>query len=60
VIILQVAEPGEILGLSTSFTETVHIATAKVMENCQVNFVRHRDFHNFLSRNAEACLGAVR
>lgn len=60
VIILHVAEPGEILGLSTSFTESIHIATAEVLEDSQINFIRNNDFHAFLSQNTEACLSAVR
>jgi CRP/FNR family transcriptional regulator len=60
VIILHIAEAGEILGLSAAVSDMVHIATAEALEPCQVNFVRNRDFLLFLEQNAEACLGAVR
>jgi CRP/FNR family transcriptional regulator len=60
VIILHIAEPGEILGLSSTVTDSIHIATAEVLEPCQVNFVRNADFINFLKQNAEACLSAVK
>lgn len=59
-IILHIAEPGEVLGLSSSISDSYHIATAEVLESCQVNFVRNDDFLNFLSHNAEACLSAVK
>jgi CRP/FNR family transcriptional regulator, cyclic AMP receptor protein len=60
VIILHIAEPGEILGLSATISDSDHIATGEVIESCQVNFVRNADFLNFLQHNAEACLGAVK
>lgn len=60
VIILHVAEPGEILGLSSAVANTVHLATAEVIEPCQVNFVKTEDFLLFLKQNPEACLSAVK
>jgi CRP/FNR family transcriptional regulator len=60
VIILHIAEPGEILGLSASMTDSIHIATAEVIETCQINFIRNDDFLNFLQNNADACLSAVK
>ncbi len=60
VIILHIAEPGEILGLSATVTNSVHIATAEVIDNCQINFIRNEDFLYFLSHNAEGCLSAVK
>jgi CRP/FNR family transcriptional regulator len=60
VIILHIAEPGEILGLSTAISNTVHLATAEVLEPCQVNFVKTEDFLSFIRKNPEACLSAVR
>ncbi len=60
VIILHIAEPGEILGLSAAVTDSVHVATAEVLEQCQVNFVKNSDFLRFLQENADACLSAVK
>lgn len=60
VIILHIAEPGEVLGLSATVSDSIHIATAEAIEPCQVNFVRNEDFLNFLEHNAEACLNAVK
>lgn len=59
-IILHIAEPGEVLGLSATVSDSFHVATAEVIESCQVNFVRNAEFLSFLSRNAEACLSAVK
>ncbi len=60
VIILHIAEPGEILGLSATVTNSIHIGTAEVIDDCQVNFIRNADFLCFLSNNAEGCLSAVK
>lgn len=60
VIILHIAEPGEVLGLSSAVSNTVHLATAEVLEPCQVNFVKNDDFLTFLKQNPEACLSAVK
>jgi CRP/FNR family transcriptional regulator, cyclic AMP receptor protein len=60
VIILHIAEAGEVLGLSAAVSDSVHIATAEAIEPCQVNFVRNKDFLRFLEQNAEACMNAVR
>lgn len=60
VIILRVAEPGEVLGLSSTVSDSIHIATAEVIEPCQVNFIRNDDFLRFLEQNTDACLNAVK
>ncbi|HVE55891.1 MAG TPA: Crp/Fnr family transcriptional regulator [Pyrinomonadaceae bacterium] len=60
VIILQIAEAGEVLGLSAVVSDSAYEATAEVLEPCQVSFVRKADFLRFLQQNTDACLSAVR
>lgn len=60
VIILHIAEAGEVLGLSPTVSDSFHVATAEVIEDCQVNFIRNEDFVDFLKTNSEACMSAVR
>lgn len=60
VIILRIVEAGEVLGLTASVSDAVFEATAEVIEQCQVNFVRKEDFLRFLEQNAEASLSAVK
>ena len=60
VIILRIAEAGEVLGLSAAVSNLNYEATAEVLEPCQVNFVRKEDFLRWLAENTEACLSAVR
>lgn len=60
VIILHIAKPGEVLGLSSTVSDSIYIATAEALEECEVNYVKNKDFLRFLEQNAEACLNAVR
>lgn len=60
VIILHIAEAGEVLGLSAAVSNSVHVATGEVLESCQVNFMRNEDFLRFLARNTEACMSVVK
>src|SRR5215213_2894670 len=60
VIILHIAEAGEVIGLGATVSDSIHIATAEALESCQVNFVGNKDFLRFLSQNAEAGLSVVK
>lgn len=58
-IILRVVEPGEVLGMSAVVTETVHEATAEVVEACQINFIEKQDFLRFLKSDAAVGMRAA-
>ncbi len=60
VIILHIAEAGEVLGLSATVSDSIHIATAQALEPCRASYVRNEDFLRFLEENSEACLNAVK
>lgn len=60
VIILQIAEPGEILGLSAVVADLNFETTAEVIEPSRVSFVRKSEFLEFLRQDSDACLSAVR
>jgi CRP/FNR family transcriptional regulator len=60
VIILRIAEAGEVLGLSAAVSDTNCEATAQVLENCQVNFVRKEDFLRLIAQDTEACFSAIK
>lgn len=60
VIILQIAEAGEVLGLSAVISGSAFEATAEVIEPCQISFIRKADFLRILQQNPDACLNAVR
>ena len=59
-LILRIAVPGEVLGLSAVISGTPSEATAEVIEPCQVNFVFRSEFLRFLASNAEAGMNALR
>ena len=60
VIILGIAEPGEVLGLSAAVSGVDYETTAEVLELCQVNYVKSSDLIRFMKSHPEACLNAAR
>ncbi len=54
-LILQVSEPGEVLGLSAAVSGKPYELTAETMEPCQISFVRRTDFLRFLTDHSDAC-----
>jgi CRP/FNR family transcriptional regulator, cyclic AMP receptor protein len=55
-LILKIAEPGEVLGLSASVSAKPYELTAETLDPCQVNFVKREDFLRFLREHNEVCL----
>ncbi len=55
-LILKIAEPGEVLGLSASVSGKPYELTAETADPCQVNFVKREDFLRFLREHSDACL----
>jgi CRP/FNR family transcriptional regulator, cyclic AMP receptor protein len=55
-LIVRLSQPGEVLGLPATVTETSYELTAEVVEPAQVNFVPRQDFLNFLSEFGEVAL----
>ena len=47
-LILKIAEPGEVLGLSATVSGKAYELTAETIDPCQVNFVKREDFLHFL------------
>lgn len=58
-MILSIAEPGEILGLSATISDLPYEVTAEALESCQANFVRKTHFINFLNEHVDACLSVA-
>jgi CRP/FNR family transcriptional regulator, cyclic AMP receptor protein len=54
-LILKIAEPGEVLGLSATISGKAYELTAETIDPCQVNFVKREDFLHFLKDNGDAC-----
>lgn len=58
-IILRIAEPGEILGVSAVISGKAHEATGQVTEYCRVNFIKGSDFLSFVQTSHDAALNAL-
>ena len=58
-LILKIAEPGEVLGLSATVSGKPYELTAETIDPCQVNFVKRDDFLHFLEQHGDACLRAA-
>jgi len=54
-VIVKLAEPGEVLGLSATISGKPYEVTAETIDPCQVNFVKRDDFLRFLMNDVEAC-----
>jgi CRP/FNR family transcriptional regulator len=53
--ILNVAQPGELLGLSSAISGSPYEFSVTTCEVCEVSFVKRGDFLRFLKENPEAC-----
>ena len=54
-MIVELAEPGEVLGLSATISGKPYEVTAETIDPCQVNFVKRDDFLRFLKEDVQAC-----
>jgi CRP/FNR family cyclic AMP-dependent transcriptional regulator len=54
-MIVKLAEPGEVLGLSASISGQPYEVTAETIDPCQINFVRREDFLEFLKDDVSVC-----
>lgn len=52
-IILRIAEPGEVLGLTAAVSNTPYEATVETLEQTQANFITQTDFSRFLQEHPE-------
>lgn len=59
-LILRIAGPGNVLGLSAALSGSVQETTAEVIEPCQANFVRKSDFNRFLENHPDAGMNTIR
>jgi CRP/FNR family transcriptional regulator len=55
-IILRIAEPGEVLGLTAVVANAPYEATVETLEPTQANFISHSDFVRFLEQNSDVGL----
>jgi CRP/FNR family transcriptional regulator, cyclic AMP receptor protein len=58
-IITEIAEAGELLGLSAVISARPYEVTAETLVPCQVNFIKRDDILRFLSLHGTACMRAA-
>jgi CRP/FNR family cyclic AMP-dependent transcriptional regulator len=55
-IILRIAQPGEVLGLSAAISGTPYEVTAEILEPAQANFVSRENLMDFLRQHGEVAV----
>ena len=55
-LIVKIAEPGEVLGVSATILGKPYEVSAETLEPAQLNFIKREDFLRFMNVNAEACM----
>jgi CRP/FNR family cyclic AMP-dependent transcriptional regulator len=58
-MILKIASPGDVLGLSALLANVSHEATAEALQPCQIKAVGKREFIEFLGRHGIASMHAA-
>lgn len=58
-LMLRVATPGEVLGLSACMSGHAYELTAEVLDNAQVAFVRRKELLKFLRDYRDVCMQVV-
>jgi CRP/FNR family transcriptional regulator, cyclic AMP receptor protein len=58
-LVLRIAGPGEVLGLSAALAGSPHEITAELLDDAQVAIVKRKDLLRFLHEHREACLQVV-
>lgn len=58
-LIMRIAGPGEVLGLSACLSDTPYEVTAETLDEGRVTFVRRKDLLKFLREHREACMQVV-
>src|SRR5512140_2344418 len=58
-LMLRIAGPGEVLGLSASMSGSPYEVTAEMLDSSQVVFVKRRELLRFLRAHRVACLQVV-
>lgn len=59
-LILRIARPGEILGLTATLSGKQYEVTAETLRPCRVAFVRREEFLSLIAQNAEASQAVIK
>jgi len=59
-LIMKIAEPGEVVGLSATISGKPYELSAQTIDPCQVNYVKRVDFLRFLKDHGDACFNVAK
>src|SRR5579883_420749 len=59
-LILRIARPGEVLGLTATMSGATYEASAETLHPCQVAFIRREDFLPFVHKHPEVYESVIR
>lgn len=59
-LILKIAKPGDVLGLSSTLTETPYEATAEVLQTARVTYLRTEEFRAIIAKYPQAYASVIR
>lgn len=60
VTVVNIAKPGEILGLSSAVSGGTHAATAVAIEHCEARFISSDDLQRYMHENPDAAISIAR
>jgi len=58
-LIIKIAGPGEVLGLSACMGTRAYEATVETLTPCEVNFIKTEDFRRLLHTDSDICMRAA-
>ncbi len=58
-LIIKIAGPGEVLGISSAVSGRPYEVTVETLSPCEVNFIRTEDFRRLLQTDSDICLRAA-
>ena len=58
-LIIKIAGPGEVLGISSAVSGRPYEATVETLGPCEVNFIKSADFRQLLHSDSELCMRAA-
>lgn len=59
-LILKIAKPGDVLGLSATLTDTPYEATAEILQTARVTYLRAEEFRAIIARHPQAYASVIR
>ena len=59
ILVLRIAEPGDLLGVDAALTGQPYETTVETLERCRIDFISSEDLSKLLQRDRKACLAVA-